>query len=108
MLLASPISHLKHVSLHNAQFHKMHITCSTPQSSVIGPLLFTLNINGITDCISSTPKLFVDDACFFFQHINLKNRNVKINSEIKVIEKYMIANKLTLSITKFNVIIINS
>ena len=38
------------------------VTSGTPQGTVLGPLLFLLYINGITECISSTVKLFADDT----------------------------------------------
>ena len=98
----------QYVSLHNAQSHKMYITCGVPQGSVLGPLLFTLYINDIVNCTSSTPRLFADDTCLILQHKNLADLNVKINTEIKAIENYMNANKLTLNMSKFNVIVINS
>ena len=98
----------QYVSLHNAQSHKMYITCGVPQGSVLGPLLFTLYINGIVNCTSSTPRLFADNTCLILQHKNLADLNVKINTEIKAIENYMNANKLTLNISKSNVIVINS
>ena len=108
-LSASFISNRQqYVSLHNAQSHKMYITCGVPHDSVFGPLLLTLYINVIANCTSSTPRLFADDTCLIFQHKNLEDLNVKINTETKAIEKYMIANKLTLNILKFNVIVINS
>ena len=51
---------------------------------------------------------FADDSCLILQHKNLADLNAKINTEIKAIEKYMIANKLTSNISKTNVIVINS
>ena len=71
-------------------------------------LLFTLYINDIANCTSSARRLFADDTCLILQHKNLADLNVKINTEIKAIEKYMIANKLTLNTSKSNVIVINS
>ena len=98
----------QYVSLHTAQSHKMYITCGVPQGLVLGPLLFTLYINDIANFTSSTPRLFADDTCLILLHKNLPDLNVKINTEIKAIENYMNANKLTLNLSKSNVIVINS
>ena len=65
----------QYVSLHNAQSHKMCITCGVPQGSVLGLLLFTLYINDIANCTSSTPRLFADDTCLILQHKNLADLN---------------------------------
>ena len=86
----------------------MYITCGVPQGSVLRPLLFTLYIYDIANCKSSTPRFFADDTCLILQHKNLADLNAKINTEIKAIEKYVIANKLTLNTSKSNVIVINS
>ena len=86
----------------------MYIICGVPQGSVLRPLLFTLHFNDIASCTSSTPRLFADDTCLILEHKNLIDLNDKTSTEIKSIEKYMIANKLTLNISKSNVIVINS
>ena len=83
------------------------LACGVPQGSVLGPLLFTLHFNDIANCTISTPRLFADDTCLIFKHKNLIDLNDKTSTEIKSIEKYMIANKLTLNISKSNVIVIN-
>ena len=62
----------------------------------------------MANCTSSTTRLLADDTCLILQHKNLVDLNVKINTEIKALEKYMIANKLSLNISKSNVIVINS
>ena len=86
----------------------MYITCGVPQGSVLRPLLFTLHFNDIANCTSSTPRLFADHTCLILEHKNLIIPNDKTSTEIKSIEKYMIANKLTFNISKSNVIVINS
>ena len=75
---------------------------------MFGICINSLYINDIAKCTSSTPRLFADDTCLILQHKNLADLNVKINTEMKAREKFMIANKLTLSIFKSNVIVINS
>ena len=41
------------------------LNCGVPQGSVLGPLLFLVYINDLTDNISSTMKLFADDSSLF-------------------------------------------
>ena len=43
------------------------ILSGVPQGSVLGPLLFLIYINGLTDQISSNIKLFADDASLFIK-----------------------------------------
>ena len=42
-----------------------NVTTGVPQGSVLGPLLFLVYINDLTDNISSHMRLFVDDSSLF-------------------------------------------
>ena len=42
----------------------------TPQGTLLGPLSFLLYINDITECISSTVKLYADDTKIYKEIID--------------------------------------
>ena len=97
----------QYVSLNNKQSTCKKITFGVPQGSVLGPLLFMLYINDINSSTSDCPKLFADDTCLILQDSTLNHLNNKVSSEISSVNKWMVANKLTLNLEKSNVIIIN-
>jgi len=45
---------------HSSQW--TNVSSGVPQGSVLGPLLFLLYVNDITDCIQSTMEMFADDS----------------------------------------------
>ena len=47
-----------------------YVTSGTPQGTILGPLLFLLYINDITECISSTVKLYADDTKIYREIID--------------------------------------
>ena len=96
------------VSISNVKSNFMPITCGVPQGSVLGPLLFTLYINDISNCTTCKPGLFADDTCLMLNNRNLSQLNSNIDEDITTVNNWMIANKLTLNIAKSSVILINS
>ena len=79
----------------------MHVTCGVPQGSILGPLLFILYINdfsNVSDILFNV--LFADDTNVF---INGKDNNTLIDTlqiELSNSNKWLLANKLTLNISK--------
>ena len=98
----------QYVFLNHTQSNCRPINCGVPQGSVLGPLLFTLYINDINSVSQSAPRLYADDTCLILQHENISGLKKIVKEEICAVNNWMIANKLTLNMSKSNVILINA
>ena len=61
------------VVLDGATSFPTHVTSGVPQGTVLGPLLFLLYINDITDEITSEVRLFADDCIMYRQVKNTQD-----------------------------------
>ena len=48
------------------------VLAGVPQGSILGPLLFLIYINDLSDGLQCNPKLFADDASLFATVHNIK------------------------------------
>ena len=64
------------------------ITAGVPQGSLLGPLLFLININGLSKNLSSNPKLFADDTSLFSVVHNLNTSTNNLNEDLKKINDW--------------------
>ena len=69
------------VVLEGATSNQVHITSGIPQGTVLGPLLFLININDIENNIDSQLRLFADD-CLLYQVIKSASDCVNLQNDI--------------------------
>ena len=85
----------------NKQSILKYITCGVPQGSILGPLLFLLYVNELHLASNiNKPVMFADDTCLFFTDNNISQLFRTVNHELKHIQNWFNANKLSLNTGK--------
>ena len=96
------------VSINGVDSTLESIEHGVPQGSVLGPLLFLIYINDLHECIhNSTVRHFADDTnLLYIIKKKERNRNVyrKLNTDLKALKNWLLANKISLNATKTEVI----
>ena len=72
-----------------------NITCGVPQGSILGPLLFLLYINDISQSIECEVLLYADDTCLLFQHKNTMVIKEQLNKNFQSLCDWFLDNKLS-------------
>ena len=80
------------------------IISGVPQGTVLGPILFLIFINDITQCISySTIRCFADDTRIC-KAISCEGNVAELQSDLKEVSKWSLRNNMTLHEDKFEYI----
>ena len=82
------------------------INIGVPQGSILGPLLYLIYVNDITNATSCNPRLFADDTCLVFNNSSLSILELNCNIELKNLKNWCDANKLQINPQKSAVIVI--
>ena len=59
------------------------VEAGVPQGSILGPLLFLMYINYISENLASNPKLFADGTSLFSVVKNVDASNIDLNNDLK-------------------------
>ena len=86
-----------------------NVTCGVPQGSILGPLLFILYVNDITNTTSLFEIiLFADDTTLLYSHPDISSKITSINMELNEISNWFKANKLSVNASKTNYMILGT
>ena len=88
------------VSLKGSLSDTQIIPAGVPQGSVLGPLLFLVYINDITESIQSNIKLFADDTSISQSHTNPTFRAQVLNSDLEAVSQWAANWKINFNATK--------
>ena len=96
----------QYVSINGYNSDTMNIKHGVPQGSVLGPLLFLIYINDLYKCLAySTAYHFADDTNLLVISKTQKQMQKHINIDLKLLHKWLIANKISLNCSKTELII---
>ena len=82
---------------------KAPVNFGVPQGSILGPLLFTVYLNDLTNHLKSTESkvyLYADDTAIFVRGKTVEGINRVLNSELNHVSKWLQKNFLTLNVKK--------
>ena len=74
-------THTFTVNLENSFSKVSSMSCSVPQGSILGPLLFLIYVNDMPMAVKCNLFLYADDTCLVFQSKNVKDIEKQLNED---------------------------
>ena len=71
------------------------LLCGVPQGSILGPLLFLLYVNDMTQAVNSDLLLYADDACLIYTGKDINTIEEQLNTDFSSLCDWFVDNKLS-------------
>ena len=88
------------VSYNDVLSEAQQLKSGVPQGSILGPLLFVLFFNDITDVIETNIVKYADDTVIYWADKDVTNLSKILTNEMRKLEKWMDENELILNAKK--------
>ena len=86
-----------------------NIGIGAPQGSCLGPLLFLLYINDLPKAINNANVyMYADDTSLSYQNYSIHQLNRALYQDLKALDKWLRGNKLSLNVTKTQLMVIST
>ena len=87
--LSNYLSHRKQrVTLQSTASSLKPVTAGVPQGSVLGPLLFLIYVNDISDSLLSLTRLFADDSSLYYSATSINDIEGIVNHDLALISAW--------------------
>src|SRR6266581_4318115 len=84
----------QYTCVNNVSSSEAAISCGVPQGSVLGPLLFLIYINDLSDVVSRNQlKMFADDLNLFMFHPDLQILEKNANDCLMAMNCWFLSNR---------------
>ena len=103
------VNRFQYTTVNGAKSITAKISHGVPQGSVLGPLLFDIFINDLHNAVKFSQVIhFADDTNLLISDNSLKRINSHINHDLKLLNEWLKANKLSLNLAKTELVIFKS
>lgn len=97
---------MQSVKISNFTSSSIELKYGVPQGSILGPLLFLIYINDLTNSIIYSELFhFADDTSLLYSSHDLKKIKKHVNIDLKFLFKWLNSNKISLNIAKTEAIL---
>lgn len=90
----------QYVTYQNINSGLLEMNHGVPQGSILGPILFLIYVNDLSNISSSTFVLFADDTTIINSHKNIETLYSKVNDTQSKAQNWFVANRLSLNQSK--------
>ena len=99
----------QYVSVNGTISNPNTILSGVPQGSILGPLLFLLFINDMSDSIiNSTVDMYADDTLIYFCHNDVKTIETCLTDDLASLSKWLDDNLMKVNVSKTKVMLLGT